>query len=488
MKIIKPIIFFILSLITLIIISVIFLFIFVNPNNYKSYITRTLEQQTHSKIAIKGNIKWSIYPEISFKLEDINVVRSVNGVDLDLKTKFLKLNINLFKSIKNIELSFDNIFIDNPTLDIYDKSAIHGKEYYNDNLIIKKNAKIRLANNIINQKVLEADNVSETKVIKDSKNKADKAKININKIVISNAVINYFKDKRSYNLATFDTDILIDTNTFANVMIINIKPKKLEVLSKPANLELNLKLTDNHVGDKNIIIQSVDIAFNASDMDFLNLSSLFGSKYITGLFSVNLNLTTTFQKLVLSNIIRGLNGKFNFNLLKTNLEKLEKLDYLANILNLIETYFQKNDLLSAKKPNQAKEVLDLLSQNRLFKQKLKIKTIDNKNTTTNIKQDDIESTDIKTQGVVKQGIIQNTVGLLNNFYTLDGQGRFDLNSNLIKYNIIAFKTENKDKPDRIVIPIVLYGNITKPEVRLDIRKTIDNNKLFERALKLLSGD
>ena len=223
-------------------------------------------------------------------------------------------------------------------------------------------------------------------------------------------------------------------------------------------------------------------------MDFLNLSSLFGSKYITGLFSVNLNLTTTFQKLVLSNIIRGLNGKFNFNLLKTNLEKLEKLDYLANILNLIETYFQKNDLLSAKKPNQAKEVLDLLSQNRLFKQKLKIKTIDNKNTTTNIKQDDIESTDIKTQGVVKQGIIQNTVGLLNNFYTLDGQGRFDLNSNLIKYNIIAFKTENKDKPDRIVIPIVLYGNITKPEVRLDIRKTIDNNKLFERALKLLSGD
>ena len=188
MKIIKPIIFFILSLITLIIISVIFLFIFVNPNNYKSYITRTLEQQTHSKIAIKGNIKWSIYPEISFKLEDINVVRSVNGVDLDLKTKFLKLNINLFKSIKNIELSFDNIFIDNPTLDIYDKSAIHGKEYYNDNLIIKKNAKIRLANNIINQKVLEADNVSETKVIKDSKNKADKAKININKIVISNAV------------------------------------------------------------------------------------------------------------------------------------------------------------------------------------------------------------------------------------------------------------------------------------------------------------
>ena len=223
-------------------------------------------------------------------------------------------------------------------------------------------------------------------------------------------------------------------------------------------------------------------------MAFLNLSSLFGSKYITGLFSVNLNLTTTFQKLVLSNIIRGLNGKFNFNLLKTNLEKLEKLDYLANILNLIETYFQKNDLLSAKKPNQAKEVLDLLSQNRLFKQKLKIKTIDNKNTTTNIKQDDIESTDIKTQGVVKQGIIQNTVGLLNNFYTLDGQGRFDLNSNLIKYNIIAFKTENKDKPDRIVIPIVLYGNITKPEVRLDIRKTIDNNKLFERALKLLSGD
>lgn len=124
MKIIKPIIYFILSLVLLVIIAVVSLFTFVNPNNYKGYITQTLSQKTKSNVMINGNIKWSIYPEVSFRLEEINLDRTIDNSSLELKTNYLKLSISFLKSIKNFELSFDNIFIDNPVLNIYEDKII----------------------------------------------------------------------------------------------------------------------------------------------------------------------------------------------------------------------------------------------------------------------------------------------------------------------------------------------------------------------------
>jgi len=486
MKIIKPIIYFIFSLILLLIISVILLFTFVNPNNYKEYITQTLSQKTKSSVVINGNIKWSIYPEVSFKLEEINLIRAIDNNSLELKTNYLKLSISFLKSIKNLELSFDNIFIDNPVLNIYEEKNLSKPGL---DLLVKKKGKISIAKPVNSNNDIEKIN-NITEVNKDiDQTKSAVAHININKIFINNAEVNYYKAKRHYSLAKFSTEIFIDTTSFANVVIISTKPNKLELLERPADLDLHLKLNDNRKGKKNIVIQSLDLNFNVQDLKFNMLTSLLTNNYATGLLGVNFNLTTTFQKFEWPNIIRGLNGKFNLILNDTNLEKLEKLEYLADIIDLFENIFSQKDSIASNKVNKAKEVLDLLSQNRLFKRRLKIRPIEDNasNGDSGSIMTDI-GTDIKTTGVIKQGVIQNNILLVNKIYTIEGQGKFNLNNNFIKYNVTALKTENKENKDKTVIPLILYGNIKKPEIKLDVKRTIDNNKLFEKALKLLSGD
>jgi len=490
MKIIKPIIYFILSLVLLVIIAVVSLFTFVNPNNYKGYITQTLSQKTKSNVMINGNIKWSIYPEVSFRLEEINLDRTIDNSSLELKTNYLKLSISFLKSIKNFELSFDNIFIDNPVLNIYEDKIIAKPV---PDLLAKKNGNISIAgtNKNLGRNIYKTNNNIQVNTNKGNANnneiKSVAARININKIFINNAEVNYYKAKRHYSLAKFSTEIVVDTESFANVVIISTKPDKLELLERPAILDLHLKLNDNRKAKRNIVIQSLDLSFNIQDLKFNVLSGLLSDNYVSGLLGINFNLTTTFQKFEWPNIIRGLNGKFNIILNDTNLEKLEKLDYLADIIDLFENIFNQKETLSSSKVNKAKEVLDLLSQNRLFKRRLKIKTIDDTDNNEVISSGAL-STDIKTTGVVKQGIIQNNILLINKVYTIEGQGRFNLNNNYIKYNITALKTEKQEKKDKTVIPLILYGNIRKPEIKLDVKRTIDNNKLFEKALKLLSGD
>ncbi len=63
-------------LVVLVILAIVLLMTVVNPNNYKSEISKIAQQQTGRNVTIAGNISWSFFPWLGFKVHDITMANA----------------------------------------------------------------------------------------------------------------------------------------------------------------------------------------------------------------------------------------------------------------------------------------------------------------------------------------------------------------------------------------------------------------------------
>jgi Uncharacterized protein involved in outer membrane biogenesis len=83
---IKKILITLLVLILLTAIGIVSLIIFVDPNNYRGFISDTVKDKTGYELTIDGNLRWHIWPQVSIltdsvKLSDIDAKKPILTAD-----------------------------------------------------------------------------------------------------------------------------------------------------------------------------------------------------------------------------------------------------------------------------------------------------------------------------------------------------------------------------------------------------------------------
>lgn len=109
------------ALILLIVASILVVTTLINPNDFKDKINQVVQQKTGVELTINGNIKWSFYPRIGFKVHDITIKNlpkfqeqdSVSAGEIDVSVRLLPL---LHKQIEidNVVVKNANVLWTNP--------------------------------------------------------------------------------------------------------------------------------------------------------------------------------------------------------------------------------------------------------------------------------------------------------------------------------------------------------------------------------------
>ena len=122
---IKKILVTLLILILLTAIGIVSLIVFVDPNNYRGFISDTVKDKTGYELTIDGNLRWHIWPQISIltdsvKLSDIDAKKPILTADN------MRLDVELFPLFSK-KLEVKNVFIKSAIINITDDSK--GKVY-----------------------------------------------------------------------------------------------------------------------------------------------------------------------------------------------------------------------------------------------------------------------------------------------------------------------------------------------------------------------
>ena len=117
---IKKILFTLLILILLTAIGIVSLIVFVDPNNYRGFISDTVKNKTGYELTIDGNLRWHIWPQISIltdsvKLSDIDAKKPILTADN------MRLDVELFPLFSK-KLEVKNVFIKSAIINITDDS------------------------------------------------------------------------------------------------------------------------------------------------------------------------------------------------------------------------------------------------------------------------------------------------------------------------------------------------------------------------------
>ena len=117
---IKKILVTLLILILLTAIGIVSLIVFVDPNNYRGFISDTVKDKTGYELTIDGNLRWHIWPQISIltdsvKLSDIDAKKPILTADN------MRLDVELFPLFSK-KLEVKNVFIKSAIINITDES------------------------------------------------------------------------------------------------------------------------------------------------------------------------------------------------------------------------------------------------------------------------------------------------------------------------------------------------------------------------------
>ncbi|MCX8711098.1 outer membrane assembly protein AsmA [Gilliamella sp. B3464] len=117
---IKKILVTLLILILIISIGIVSLIVFVDPNNFRGFITDTVKDKTGYELTIEGNLRWHIWPQVSILTD------SVKLSDQDAKKPILtadnmRLDVELFPLFSK-KLTVKNVFIKSAIINITDES------------------------------------------------------------------------------------------------------------------------------------------------------------------------------------------------------------------------------------------------------------------------------------------------------------------------------------------------------------------------------
>lgn len=117
---IKKIVITLLAIILIIVISIVSLIVFVDPNNFRGFISDTVKDKTGYELTIEGNLRWHIWPKISILTDSIKLADQGAKKPI-LVADNMRLDVELFPLFSK-ELSVTNVFIKSAIINISDDS------------------------------------------------------------------------------------------------------------------------------------------------------------------------------------------------------------------------------------------------------------------------------------------------------------------------------------------------------------------------------
>ncbi|MCO6548642.1 MAG: AsmA family protein, partial [Gilliamella sp.] len=117
---IKKILVILFALILVITISIVSLIVFVDPNNFREFISDTVKDKTGYELSIDGNLRWHIWPQVSILTDSIKLTDAGASKPL-LAADNMRLDVELLPLFSK-KLSVKNVFIKSAVISITNES------------------------------------------------------------------------------------------------------------------------------------------------------------------------------------------------------------------------------------------------------------------------------------------------------------------------------------------------------------------------------
>ncbi|WP_085164405.1 outer membrane assembly protein AsmA [Gilliamella bombi] len=117
---IKKILVILFALILVITISIVSLIVFVDPNNFRGFISDTVKDKTGYELSIDGNLRWHIWPQVSILTDSIKLTDAGASKPL-LAADNMRLDVELLPLFSK-KLSVKNVFIKSAVISITNES------------------------------------------------------------------------------------------------------------------------------------------------------------------------------------------------------------------------------------------------------------------------------------------------------------------------------------------------------------------------------
>lgn len=117
---IKKILVILLILILVVVISIASLIVFVDPNNFRGFISNTIKDKTGYELTIEGDLRWHIWPQVSILTDSVKL--SDHGAKKPILTADnMRLDVELMPLFSK-KLEIKNVFIKSAMINITDES------------------------------------------------------------------------------------------------------------------------------------------------------------------------------------------------------------------------------------------------------------------------------------------------------------------------------------------------------------------------------
>lgn len=117
---IKKILVILLILILVVVISIASLIVFVDPNNFRGFISNTIKDKTGYELTIEGDLRWHIWPQVSILTDSVKL--SDHGAQKPILTADnMRLDVELMPLFSK-KLEIKNVFIKSAMINITDES------------------------------------------------------------------------------------------------------------------------------------------------------------------------------------------------------------------------------------------------------------------------------------------------------------------------------------------------------------------------------
>ena len=477
--------YFLLTLILLLIIAAIILVNVVNPNDYKPQIEKAFNQNTGRVLDISGKISWEFLPHLGFSLGTVSI-QNPSGYPADKN----------FASIKSVSISLEpwplihkQVLIDNINLDglvlnlIQHSSADSSADSSSNNWTFEtpNKTKPQTSEIHVNAKTPEASN--------DSASAAMPLFLGINSFKISNAQINFTGALPSQNwninnvnisaknLAlkqSFSIQISLNFEGQSNLKVLLDLSANIQISENNFKLQnLNAKINDStltgHMSVENFAAPHVQAAWMLDHVDLADYANLQGARLLIGATTLNFNLTSA--GVSNTQLPASLNGSIHADIASLVLKGADVGKMLSAATQMVQSLVQQQNIAGAF--TMLNNSLPAFSKSSGSE---KTKQIDPNNG---------QETDIghfAYNSVVKNGVISNQdLALVSPSFQIKGAGVIDLNQESINYKLSAFSTPQD--PNNLILPIIIQGPFSDVHTGVDIPDLLNQvQKMFRQSM------
>lgn len=522
-------------LVILPIVLILTLITIVDPNNYKSTITKLVSSSLKREITIEGSLDWSLSPfgirAQNLKIENDPKFKNISRYMVEAQDATISLEpIPLLSKKYNLH----TLQLNKTTINlVIDKNGHSNWESFTQTSALQPTENIHVSKNRHKNNIKKASEQEyriysyqiaskATSIPSNISYTADTMEFSINKLNITNSTINFQKANEKIvfnkvnlvgheiNLAgspfqlsgSFDVKFkeydVIATNKFDTTLTISNTLNTYQANIK--KLHINYGNTANPNLYKLAIISNVLIDMNKETAKLNPLTVILGDNKITGETTVTNFLSTPSYsgKLGSKNINTGnleklgqyLSGNadvdFKYNTKGTSLDKL-----IANLngnlnFRLTNGNLQGIDLdellqlFNTKITINPKDLLNTLDATLLYVNKI-FTTVTSKGQSTPILS-------ITASGLFNNGVLTNKdLTVTSNKALMVGAGSINIPKQLINYNLHVYDRANRDNID---LPISVYGNLYDPtyKVHTPSGNLIKNNmKVITENIKKIPG-